>query len=181
MDQTLILRIICHAAICWTSFLTILNSGRSIVLKSTTPRSWKSRQKREKVIDIMASILYVGGKIACHPGLRASTHHASSRPLCSPNSPADLGRHSVLCGMVVWTLHSFCAACTCTIGFGYKYSRTKVVGLRAVHISLELCFAPFAGCKCCDSQLLGLATGVHVWASLRWSFTLQWLAFVYLV
>ena len=101
MDQTLILRIICHAAICWTSFLTILNSGRSIVLKSTTPRSWKSRQKREKVIDIMASILYVGGKIACHPGLRASTHHASSRPLCSPNSPADLGRHSVLCGMVV--------------------------------------------------------------------------------
>ena len=51
--------------------------------------------------------------------------------------------------MVVRTLHSIFAACTCTIGFGYKYSRTKVVGLRAVHISLELCFALVAGCKCC--------------------------------
>jgi len=91
----------------------------------------------------------------------------TSQLWCPPDSHADLGWHWVLCAMVVRTLHSIFAACTCTIGFGYKYSRTKVVGLRAAHISLELCFAPSAGCKCCDSQLLGLATGVHVWASLR--------------
>ena len=73
----------------------------------------------------------------------------TSQLWCPPDSHADLGWHWVLCAMVVRTLHSIFAACTCTIGFGYKYSRTKVVGLRAVHISLELCFALVAGCKCC--------------------------------
>ena len=59
-------------------------------------------------------------------------------------------------------------ACECTVGFGYKYSRTKVVGLRAAHISLRVVLHTYLlDVSLCFSQSLGLAVGVHVWASLR--------------
>ena len=52
-----------------------------------------------------------------------------------------------------WVLHFTQHSCwlnVYSVGFGYVYSRTKVVGLRAVHICFTVVFCTlFAGCKCC--------------------------------